>query len=275
MTHEKTAHEAAEAYYCGGNFTIKHDRIEGPMVRASAILNAFKAGAQWQSEQPGRLVPRGAPEHVPLTEIAGGIIAAREDIATRSFDLGVRISDTHADVRCIKSMLQGLAEAIGSHHKMTTGALVETQGIIQKASCNLGQELERIILDVGEKVEAVLDQVTPHDVGPYDAQVGKDFNEAALKQALSAIGRATSEPVTDESGVSVGAGTFVLDRGREECLLRRDHDTIVTQDSHIRRLQAERDKLQKECNTLWEQAAKDRSEVENLKRKMQDLILNG
>ena len=152
------------------------ERYERSVLGAHRVSSGFVAGAKWQKDKDARtiehwrqqvgklesqiagmkdreeasrrLVPRGLPESVPLTEILAGVIATREDIAARAFDHGVRISDVHADVRSIKSMIAALADAIGSHHKTTTGGLVETQSIIQ---------------DVGQKVEAVLDQVTPRD----------------------------------------------------------------------------------------------------------------
>ena len=152
------------------------ERYERSVLGAHRVSSGFVAGAKWQEDKDARtiehwrqqvgklesqiagmkdreeasrrLVPRMQPDHVPLTEILAGVIATREDIAARAFDHGVRISDVHADVRSIKSMIAALADAIGSHHKTTTGGLVETQSIIQ---------------DVGQKVEAVLDQVTPRD----------------------------------------------------------------------------------------------------------------
>lgn len=228
-----------------GEYAREAHSLDG--THQTAAYDAFLAGARWAGALPiERLVPRGVPESVPLTEIMAGVIGGREDAAKSFFNVGVMVSDLHADVRSIKSMIAALADAIGSHHKTTTGGLVETQGIIR---------------DVGEKVEAVLDQVTPRDNGPYAEQpadtaeseadhwkrlyssaseavekhkttirherelVGKLQSQiAGLKDQLgdvmaerdewkaSAIllDKSKSEPVTDESGISVGAGSFLL-----------------------------------------------------------------
>ena len=155
-------------------------------IRADELQKDMRYVERVESLSVGRLVPRMQPDHVPLTEILAGVIATREDIAARAFDHGVRISDVHADVRSIKNMILALAETTGDRFGAQSRALGHHSRV--------AGDIVLIVKDVGEKVEAVLDQVTPRDNGPYGDQPA-DLGE--------------SKPVTDESGVSVGAGSFI------------------------------------------------------------------
>lgn len=195
MSEELKVHAAAESWYCNVRAIVKHDEMHGPMVKAATALDAFKAGARWQSEEGSavRAVPRMPSPHDELMEliknlddarftniqglnhqaaqnyqnlmamleainkevvmlshaharhegynerrheeISGGLVQAREDTA-RMFGTVLKTIDNNVSDQ-------------SGRHKAITGAIVETQNIIQ---------------DVGQKVEAVLDQVTVPEV---------------------------------------------------------------------------------------------------------------
>lgn len=178
-----------------------------------------------------RLVPRGVPESVPLTEIMAGVIGGREDAAKSFFNVGVMVSDLHADVRSIKNMILALAETTGDRFGAQSRALGHHSRV--------AGDIVLMVKDVGEKVEAVLDQVTPRDnavscdaaeISALKDELGdvmrerdewkasseawKVSHEKMHRRAQKAEGEVLkllgeSEPVTDESGVSVGAGSFI------------------------------------------------------------------
>ena len=227
---------------------VAAERYERSVLGAHRVSSGFVAGAKWQKDKDARtiehwrqqvgklesqiagmkdreeasrrLVPRMQPDHVPLTEIMAGVIGGREDAAKSFFNVGVMVSDLHADVRSIKNMILALAETTGDRFGAQSRALGHHSRV--------AGDIVLMVKDVGEKVEAVLDQVTPRDnavccdaaeseadhwkhrVKELEDQLGDVMAERdEWKAAAVLLEKATSEPVTDESGVSVGAGSFI------------------------------------------------------------------
>lgn len=240
MSEELKVHAAAEAFYCGKPLAVVHDPVNGPLVKACAILDAFKAGAAWQMGrvvadvagdrdvkeqlQPNeggyrlrlngdgphelhhfgnpealkalrevfangttldskdaaaipRRVPRMPTPHdelmAKLEEIGGDLVHSREDMA-RMFG------------NVLKTLDNNVSDQSG-RHKAITGALVE---LIQKLPPPPSDgvpltEIMAALIDVGQKVEAVLDQVTPRDNGPYNAT---EPAEHVLRETLKNMG---------------------------------------------------------------------------------------
>lgn len=200
---DKKTIEAAHAYYTAKVTLAPETRARGPVIDAHHAIQAFEAGAEWQREHGND----------------DAVMRMLGSIENRLMELAKGLS-YHV-------------EAQSGRHKAITGALVETQSIIQ---------------DVGQKVEAVLDQVTPEEPEnhpltsfvPIEEVVrlhrehygktggkmeGPSFHFGEDLHIGSAQSRA-SKPVTDESGVSVGAGAGPLKDER---------------DVRIKELEAERD----------------------------------
>lgn len=240
---DQVNHAAQEAW-------AKHLKTHNSGLDSYALgfQDAFKAGAVWQLHQDAKTIahwrqqvgkleseikglkdrnarlrneptsydePRKSPESAPLTEILAEVM------------------EVAGQVRELRVGVQGVSDQI-------EGALA---GITHVTGCDRDAILATVV-DVGQKVEAVLDQVMPKDVAEPDGLTDipgerlRDL-EALNKQTYAdpcagnehmrglnngiRLAHATifghvvdyikpvdSKPVTDESGVSVGAGSFTM-----------------------------------------------------------------
>lgn len=191
----------------------------GVVAPANLIKDAFEAGAAWQAEQPilgpeaptdgayagFRLVP-----HMPTIDYAAShnaimkaidcmgdkIDAFKMDREQLNIGNAARYGAMIDRLNAIRDNVAALSNVERNRHDVMTGAMVETQSIIQ---------------DVGQKVEAVLSQSVAN--GDMLDQVHGAVSEP--DDVCEAVGDPEgwadkTLPVTDESGVSVGAGSFVI-----------------------------------------------------------------
>lgn len=201
MSEALNVHAAAEAHYCSRPRPIFHSSWDGPMVPAAELIDAFKAGAAWQmghvvadvagdrdvkeqlqpneggyrlrlnGDGPHELHHFGNPEALKaLREVfANGTTLDSKDAAAIPRRVP-RMPSPHDELmanfgRADKDRERNYADVMAKLEAINKAVVGGVTALVQDAQF----ELRHLIVDVGQKVEAVLDQVTPRDNGPYNA----------------------------------------------------------------------------------------------------------